>query len=514
MTLNGIGLYFQRDQTWWKPGAAWVEYAQRCQALLQYGKPVVDVAVFTGEEIPRRSILPDRLVSTLPGIFGDSVVQAEKKRLANDGNPLRIMPEGITHTANMADPEKWIDPLHGYAYDCFNPDVLLRATVRNGRVEFPGGASYKVLVLPQPHPMSPVAKRMTPAVIKKIAELVQAGATIIVNDAPDNSYSLEKGAAADKEVKAIAAAIWKKAPAGNFKQWKIGKGTVVQGPYTDSSFKPIGIERDMVAIDVISEKPRRDIAWTHRTGDGFDIYFISNQRNETCSTVVVLGIKDRLPEIWDPVTGEQTKPEMYKIRNGCTQVPLILPANGSVFVVFRKPTTDTTGSFTSMFGKTITIDSLHNAWTVTFDSTKGGPAQPVVFEKLKDWSTDNNNAIKYYSGSAVYTGMINYNNNKTSDTRVFIDAGKVANLASVYVNGISCGVIWTAPYRIDVTKAIHPGKNELRIEVTNTWFNRLKGDQLLPEKERITWTNAPFWTKDKPLLPAGLLGPVTLVVEQ
>jgi len=114
----------------------------------------------------------------------------------------------------------------------------------------------------------------------------------------------------------------------------------------------------------------------------------------------------------------------------------------------------------------------------------------------------------------VYTGIINYNNNKTSDTRVFIDAGKVANLASVYVNGISCGVIWTAPYRIDVTKAIHPGKNELRIEVTNTWFNRLKGDQLLPEKERITWTNAPFWTKDKPLLPAGLLGPVTLVVEQ
>ncbi len=77
------------------------------------------------------------------------------------------MPEGVTHTANMADPENWVDPLHGYTYDCFNPDVLLQATVRNGRVEFPGGASYKVLVLPQPHPLSPVAKRMTPAVIKK-----------------------------------------------------------------------------------------------------------------------------------------------------------------------------------------------------------------------------------------------------------------------------------------------------------------------------------------------------------
>ena len=104
-------------------------------------------------------------------------------------------------------PEKWIDPLHGYAYDCFNPDVLMKATVRNGRVEFPGGASYALLVLPQPHPMSPTVKRMTPAVAKKIEELVKAGATIIVNDAPEQSYSLEDGAAADKQVKAVAAAV-------------------------------------------------------------------------------------------------------------------------------------------------------------------------------------------------------------------------------------------------------------------------------------------------------------------
>ena len=68
----------------------------------------------------------------------------------------------------MADPEDWIDPLNGYAYDSFNPDALMQATVRNGQIELPGGASYKVLVLPQPHPMSPTAKRMTPAVAKKI----------------------------------------------------------------------------------------------------------------------------------------------------------------------------------------------------------------------------------------------------------------------------------------------------------------------------------------------------------
>ena len=507
MTLNGIGLYFQRNQTWWKPGKAWVEYAQRCQALLQQGKPVVDVAVFIGEDAPRRSVLPDRLVSTLPGIFGDSVVQAEKKRLTNAGNPLRTLPEGVTHTANMADPEKWIDPLRGYAYDCFNADVLLKAPVRDGRVEFPGGASYKVLVLPQAHPMSPVTKYMTPAVAKKIEELVKAGATIIVNDAPEKSYSLEQGVAADKQVKTAAASIWKNLPAGS--KWKVGKGTVVQGPYKESSFESLGVQKDLEFVEDLG-KPTRDIEWTHRIGKYFDIYFICNQRHEDRGLVLSLRVTGRVPEIWDPVTGEQTKAEMYMFKNGLTSMQLMLPANGSVFIVLRKLTIET--SFLDLDEQNITVDSIRSAWTVAFDNKKGGPAQPVVFEQLKDWSKENDPAIKYYSGTAAYATTFDFQK-PDKKARVWLNVGTVANIAEVYVNGQACGVVWTAPYRVDITKALRPGKNELKIEVTNTWFNRMKGDLLLPEKERITQTNAPFWAKDKPLLPAGLLGPVTLVTE-
>ncbi len=89
MTLDGVGVYFQRDQTWWNQGKAWMEYLQRCQALLQLGKPVTDVAVFTGEELPRRSVLPYRLVNSLPGIMGKERVDEERRRLANEGTPLR-----------------------------------------------------------------------------------------------------------------------------------------------------------------------------------------------------------------------------------------------------------------------------------------------------------------------------------------------------------------------------------------------------------------------------------------
>jgi hypothetical protein len=70
--------------------------------------------------------------------------------------------------------------------------------------------------------------------------------------------------------------------------------------------------------------------------------------------------------------------------------------------------------------------------------------------------------------------------------------GSVANMAQVYVNGIDCGVAWTYPYRVNITRAIKPGTNKLSIEVTNTWANRLIGDHAKPEKDRITWTNAPY----------------------
>src|SRR6478735_8910134 len=357
--------------------------------------------------------------------------------------------------------------------------------------------------------MSPVAKYMTPAVAKKISALVKAGATIIVNDAPEKSYSLEQGVAADKQVKTVAASIWKKLPAGS--KWKVGAGTVVQGPYKESSFESLGIKKDLIALEA-SGKQAKDIAWTHRRGNGFDIYFISNQRNEGREMILSLRSTGLRPEIWDPVTGHQKEVERFGYSKGATYMQLLLPANGSVFIVLRKQAPEAM-TIKSMFEPPMNVDSIKNPWTVTFDPKKGGPAEPVVFEQLKDWSTDNNTAIKYYSGTAVYTTTVSFDKPAT-DYKVWFDAGNVANIAEVYVNGQNCGVIWTAPYRVDITKALRPGKNELKIEVTNTWFNRMKGDLLLPEKERITQTNAPFWGKDKPLLPAGLLGPVTIVTEQ
>jgi hypothetical protein len=461
MTLNGVGLYFQRNQTWWKPGRAWVDYTQRCQALLQQGKPVVDVAVFTGEEIPRRAILPDRLVNSLPGIFGASVVQSEKKRLANAGNPLREMPTGVNSSANIADPQQWIDPLHGYAYDSFNPDALQMATVRNGRIELPGGASYKLLVLPGSHPLSPDNKPFSVDVAEKIAALEKAGAKII------------------------------------------------RAPYTAASFQPVGLEKDVEATE--AGQPAAGIAWTHRAGNGFDIYFISNQLERKQAIELSFRIKGQWPEIWDPVSGDQRNAKNFRVKNGRTVMPLSLAPNQSLFIIFRQPTTAMNIVRGSNDFRTSVIDTLHQSWIVRFDSTVGGPDKPVLFEDLKDWTTGADDRIAFYSGTAAYTCNYTFNKSINSNEIIWLDLGDVFDMASVTVNGIECGVAWTAPYRVDISNALRPGNNTLRIEVTNTWANRLIGDLKLPDNKKVTWTTAPLWLKGKPLLPAGLLGPVTLV---
>ena len=83
---------------------------------------------------------------------------------------------------------------------------------------------------------------------------------------------------------------------------------------------------------------------------------------------------------------------------------------------------------------------------------------------------------------------------------------RCANIASVQVNDIACGFAWTPPYRVEITKALKEGSNNLSIAVTNTWANRLIGDAELPPESRITWTTAPPMPADAKLLPAGLWG--------
>ena len=492
MTLDGIGVYFQRDQTWWKQGSAWITYLQRCQFLLQQGRPVVDIAVFTGEEVPRRALLPDRLINTLPGIFGQEKVEREKIRLQNTGTPLRQKPDGVIHSANMADPEDWADALNGYAYDSFNPDALLHgASVKNGRIVLPGGASYAMLVVPYGHPMQPNAGYMSVAVAKKIQQLLNSGATVLMSTKYNRAISSGSGEN-DNALPAIMEAI------ASGKQ----TGRRIDIPYTGASFKDLGLQKD---VDIINNP--HSIVWTHRQTTTADIYFIANQKDSLQDMAVSFRVSGKQPELWNAVTGEISNTANWKADNGRTIVTLQLPANASVFVVFRNQTAlQEQRVMAPLPAKSL---FLNNHWQVHFDTAYGGPAAPVDLDSLISWTGLTDNRVKYYSGTAVYSNSFEWKT-ATVPKSIWLSLERIENIATIKVNGKNCGTLWTPPYRVNISGALKPGNNTIEITVANTWANRLIGDQFLPEKERITWTTAPFRLKDKPLLAAGIIGNVKI----
>jgi hypothetical protein len=473
MTLDGVGLYFQRDQTWFKQSKVWIEYLTRCQALLQMGKPVVDIAVFAGEEIPRRSVLPDRLVNTLPGIFGKEKVDAEKIRLMNAGQPMRQIPDGVSHSANMADPEDWIDPLNGYAYDSFNPDVLMTMKVVNGRVVTTGGASYAVLVIPGKNAMNPNAI-MSAAVQNKLKQLATAGAKIVIDQKWIELFGKRKN--------------------------------VVAAPYTDSSFVKMGVQKDVEII-----KGKNQIAWTHRKTVDADIYFVSNQTANEIIVEAAFYQIDKQPKIFDLKSGTYFNAPLGEIKAGKTHLLIILPAYGSSFILFKKTDKKVRfkDNYVSCFGLYET-NELKTGWNIQFDKKFGGPEKAVKPDSLKSWTNFADTAIKFYSGSAVYSNVFEWSD-KNTNRPVSLQIDSLYNIATVKVNGLDCGTIWTYPYSVDITKAIKQGTNTVEIEVTNTWHNRLIADNLLPPEKHISFTTAPFRLSGKPLLPAGIVGKVKLV---
>ena len=408
MTLNGVGSYLQRDQTWWHEAKAWTDYLARCSALLQIGRPVVDVAYFTGETLPSRAIVPERRSVRLPT---------------------------------------------GYSADSINRDALWRlAAVREGRLVLPGGASYAALVLPQ-------GETPSPELAGKLAEFEQAGLAVI----------------------------------------SAGEQTLEQ------MLRKRGVMPDLLATETDGTFAT-DVEWTHRAMGGTDIYFVSNQREAARQLTLSLRATGREVAVWDPVTGVMTRAGGSRQEGGRRLIGLELERAGSRFLVLREG-----GGELPEPIKLVPTQEIVGPWRVEFTVPPGPFYRRFGFETLTDWSQHADAMVRAFSGTAVYTQVFVVD---AVGPRVWLDLGRVENLARVKVNDVDCGVAWTAPYRVEITSALRPGANIVEIAVTNTWANRLNADQHAFESERVTWTTAPIRLERDKFLPAGLLGPVTLFRER
>jgi hypothetical protein len=346
--------------------------------------------------------------------------------------------------------------------------------------------------------------RMPLKVLRKISELVKAGATVI-GPAPVEDSGLVNYPHCDAEIKILAKQLWRNIDGKNIKQNHYGAGRIIFGDTIRKVLMDKNIQPDF-------EYTGGEDVWLdfiHRSTPESEIYFVTNRHGKAVRSDCTFRVAAHAPEIWNAVTAKIDNKVNYKVVNGRIVIGMNFEAFQSFFIVFPKNSGLTTPLASSNFPELKLVQELTGTWDVAFDTKWGGPGS-VEFHGLQDWSKSADDRIKHFSGKAIYTKNIDWNID--SKKPVYLDLGLVKNIADVWLNGKHLGIVWTAPWRIDISPAIKQGRNLLKIEVINLWPNRLIGDAaLLPEK-KLTNTNIAF-KPDAPLLPSGLLGPVTILVE-
>jgi len=494
MTMGPYGVQWNRNQTWWPMAGAYHEYLSRSQYLLQQGNTVADILYLTPE-----------------------------------GSPHVFKPPLSAMTDDQLMPDR-----KGYNFDGCAPSQLYKASVNGGRIVFPGGAAYRILVLP-------VVKTMTPKLLSKIKSLIKDGA-VVVGSPPEQTPGLTGYPESDALMRAETKVIWGSSVVPS-KQMTVsfGKGEIIWGGELETKLDFLYPHYDLTAAILKSMNVTPDfesdgpIRYTHRTAKDFDIYFVSNRSDKA---VEVKGNfrnhRGSLPVLLDAVTGKFNYMSLPIGAKDASTLSLKFEPHQSFFILFSKKLVAQVLP-TEYFSPALARNTLEGPWQVSFDPKWGGP-KSVIFDKLTDWSLNEDPGIKYYSGIAVYKKLFDAPVEPAKSVagskvpRLFLNLGEVKNMARVKLNGKDLGVVWTAPWEVDITDVLKARDNVLEVEVANLWPNRLIGDEMLPDdgivndqwpewllkgqprpSKRYSFTTFKHYSKDSPLFRSGLLGPVSIV---
>ncbi|MES2276576.1 MAG: glycosyl hydrolase [Bacteroidota bacterium] len=508
MTMGQWGTHFGRTQTWWANGGKeWIAYLTRCQYLLQQGLPLSDLCYLEYD---------------------------------------RITPKTVD----------------GFDFDTIGTNALLtRLTVKDGQLQLPNDITYQALILPN-------TDKMRPEILAKIGQLVAAGAKVI-GPKPQSSPSLQQYPACDERVRDQSEAIWGQ---DGTVEHAYGKGHVYTQPIEEAISK-MGLVPD---VELAFHSGTTPLLWIHRKlAMDKHVYFLSNQEEREVQSKVIFRIKGLQPEFWNAMDGTTEKAVFWREQSGRTEVTINLPASGSVFVVFREkirhvdsvlkmvppegaaafgPGIKTLNNNTYLFSpdngtyeiamvsgrsQNLKVTSvlppidLNLGWKVNFKYPYGGSAQ-LDLDRLVSW-TELNDDLKYFSGTATYQNAFDIGENQRNPAmRCFLQLGRVLNTVRVRINGKVVHLLWAPPFHLDITDFIVAGENNLELDITNLWANRLIGDEQYPDdlewkrrslavvpewvkkgmprlnSQRKAFTTYKFFAKDTPLLPSGLIGPVSL----
>jgi hypothetical protein len=439
------GTHVNPRVTWWNQSEPFFRYLNRSQFLMQQGHAVDDVLYFYGNQVPNFV------------------------RLKSD-DPARVLP--------------------GYDYDVTDEDALLHSLrFDGGTISTPGGNVYRVLALPR-------SRRLRLAVLERIASYVDDGGSV-AGLPPLGPAEVLDGPAA-KRFSAISRALW--ARCGDAPH-RYGRGLVSCSADTRSLLAAMKIPPDFASDSKLLD-------YVHRADGGRDIYFIRNSGSAPLDTYVSLRVAGGAPELWDAIDGAVTLARDFTVEGAVTRMPLHLAAFGSVFVVFGRAAgahgTRAIEDRRAVPAVPVVHELPAAQWTIAFQPGRGAAVGEQPLRAFESWSESTTPGIRYFSGTAIYRTWIDVQPRTSS----ILTLSELHEIATVRVNGREVGTMWAMPYRLDITAALHPGRNAIEIEVTDLWPNRIIGDANAGGGPTYTRTNIRKYTADTPLLPSGIVGPV------
>lgn len=449
-----VGTHINRNITWAESAEPFMKYLARTSFMLQRGKFVADLVYLLDEGAP----------STMP-VWGAGLIP---------------------------------EPPSGYDYDYINADALInRLNVdSNGKLVLPDGMSYSILVLPG-------TKTMTLPVLKKISELVKAGATA-TGARPERTPGLSGYPESEEEFNLLVKDLWGDLDGISRTRRICGKGKIFWGMPLNKILVKEGIIPDIE----YSVPPGSRIDWIHRKDGDVDIYFAVNPSDKAVKAEIKFHVSGKQAELWNPVTGE-IKTLRCNISDDCTTVNLNLHERESAFLVFgRKDSSPQASEFEEK--APVLMANIHGPWEIVFPPEMGAPGR-IVIDTLKSWTEFKDDGIKYFSGTAVYTVNFRLSKKSIQEGSLFrLDLGKVCDLAEISINGIPAGVLWSAPFSADITGLLRKGENKIEVKITNQWTNRLIGDLKSPPGQKILSPGAFIFPGRQPD-DSGLIGPVRLL---
>jgi hypothetical protein len=376
----------------------------------------------------------------------------------------------------------------GYAYDFINADILSNVLkVEDGQLVAPGGARYRAVYL------GGSSRVMTLPTLRRIAALADAGVPII-GEAPQRDPAFKDDPAA---FTALVDRLWKGTTTA--------KPRIIPGADPDAALARIGIAPDFRVTGGASDS---DYRFVHRKLPDGDLYFVNNRQNRAEKVEARFRITGRQPEIWRAIDGTAA-PVSYRTEGQETVIPLDVGAEDAFFILFRKPATASSATLPAPAPRQLA--TLDQPWQLSFQPGRGAPAS-LGMAQLSPLNEAEDKGVRYFSGVTTYSSRFTLPKGAKRGQPLWLDLGKVGDLAEVRVNGQLAGTTWFAPYRLDIGRYVKSGTNRLEVKVANLWVNRLIGDQQ-PGAQKITYTAVPTYKAGAPLRPSGLIGPVTFWAE-